>query len=177
MRGDSDKLLPKIQEIVARGKIKLAFNPGGTQLRKGYLGLKNIIKNTSILLLNRYEASQLALSYDYKINVREISNILKTIKNLGPEIVVVTDGKNGSYATKDGKIIKHAKIYNIPVLYMTGAGDAFGSTFTTAIILGYNLEKALKLANLNAAFAISKIGAQEGLLDLKDLKKKANFQR
>ena len=51
-----------------------------------------------------------------------------------------------------------------PPYERTGAGDAFASTFVSAIIKGNNLEAALQWAPINSMNVVQKIGAQEGLL-------------
>jgi len=48
----------------------------------------------------------------------------------------------------------------------TGVGDAFGAGFTWAyLIMGFNLEKSLNLGIKNSLSVLTKVGAQEGLLN------------
>ena len=51
-----------------------------------------------------------------------------------------------------------------PPFERTGAGDAFTSTFVSAIIKGNDMEGALQWAPINSMTVVQKIGAQEGLL-------------
>lgn len=51
----------------------------------------------------------------------------------------------------------------------TGAGDAFASTFTCAIIQGKKIEEALMWAPINSMSVVQQIGAQKGLLTLPQL--------
>lgn len=46
----------------------------------------------------------------------------------------------------------------------TGAGDSFSSTFTSAIILGYDIKTALAWGPINSMSVVQYIGAQKGLL-------------
>jgi ribokinase len=46
----------------------------------------------------------------------------------------------------------------------TGAGDAFASTFTAAIILGKTPAEALAWGPINSMSVVQHIGAQAGLL-------------
>jgi ribokinase len=46
----------------------------------------------------------------------------------------------------------------------TGAGDAFASTFTSAIALGLSPEEALAWGPINSMSVVQYIGAQAGLL-------------
>ena len=75
------------------------------------------------------------------------------------------------------QIVKHNSEFNSNnsfdcIIPVTGAGDSFGSAFVAGLIkYDWNIDKALKLAILNSAHVIKKIGAQEGLLKSSDLKK------
>lgn len=46
----------------------------------------------------------------------------------------------------------------------TGAGDAFASTFTAAIALGFTPAEALAWGPINSMSVVQYIGAQKGLL-------------
>lgn len=167
LRGKSANLLPKIAKFLKHQKINLAFNPGETQLRKGLSYLKKILKETSVLILNFDEAKELA---SLGVKSSKIDDVLKALQSKGPEIVVITDGKNGSYAF-DSKKIFYQKCISERVFDTTGAGDAYGSTFVASLILGFGIQKAMKLAALNSASVVGHLGAQKGLLTLKELKK------
>ncbi len=168
LRGKSAKLLDKIDKIVSKGEVKLATNPGIEQVKKGYKGLKDVIRSTSILILNKDEAIELVLSKNKNVRYNNVRELLRIIKSWGPEIVVVTCGKKGAYAINDKKIYCQ-KAYKVKMVDSTGAGDAFGSTFVFGIIKGFPVEESLKLAAKNAASVVSRLGAQEGLLSFKKL--------
>ena len=46
----------------------------------------------------------------------------------------------------------------------TGAGDAFSSTFTAAILLGLTPDQALSWGPINSMSVVQYVGAQAGLL-------------
>lgn len=173
LRRKAAKLLDKIAKVVAKRKVKLAFNPGTEQIKKGYRGLKAILKVTSILILNKDEAIELVLSKERKIPLNKLNNtrnLLKILKNWGPKIVVITCGSEGAYASEDGEIY-FAPAVKTKVIDTTGAGDAFGSSFVAGLKLYKDIKKALQLASLNAASVVSHFGAQTGLLKLPQIKK------
>jgi sugar/nucleoside kinase (ribokinase family) len=53
----------------------------------------------------------------------------------------------------------------------TGAGDAFSSTFTSAIILGKDPAEALSWGPINSMNVVQHVGAQAGLLPMPELMK------
>ncbi len=99
------------------------------------------------------------------------TGIIKKLKDSGPQIVVITDGKNGVQAY-DGKSLYYAPPYPSAVLSTLGAGDAFASTFVASLEkYNWSIEKALKLASINSASVIESFGAQTGLKNFDDLEK------
>ena len=54
---------------------------------------------------------------------------------------------------------------------LTGAGDSFASTFTSALALGKSIPEALMWGPVNSMSVVQYIGAQEGLLSRSQLEK------
>lgn len=140
--------------------VKLAFQPGTFQLEAGVERLKDIYRQTEILICNREEAVTIC-GGDYH-NVHEL---LDKLHALGPKIVVVTDGPAGAYAS-DGKKRYQMPLYPDPAppKERTGAGDAFASTFVAALVKGNTIEGALQWAPINSMNVVQQVGAQNGLL-------------
>jgi ribokinase len=90
---------------------------------------------------------------------------MQKLHELGPKIVVITDGPKGAYAYSENKAW-FMPIYPDPKppVQRTGAGDAFASTFTAACILEKSVEEALFWAPINPMSVIQQSGAQFGLL-------------
>ena len=90
--------------------------------------------------------------------------------SLGPETVLLTDGPKGAYGS-DGKQIVFMPPYPDPKppLDRTGAGDAYASTFTSAIATGKGLQQALAWAGINSMSVVQQIGAQAGLLNQSEI--------
>jgi ribokinase len=162
----------KIIQKIKKDKTKLAWNPGETQLKSGKRGLIGLLKYCDILSLNKSESIELVLSGKGKIKyINNPRTLLKEIYNWGPKIFILTDGRNGAYAY-DGRKIYFSKIYDIPVLDTTGAGDCFGSSFLAGLLLYKgDIKKALQMGIYNTAGEVSKVGAQNGLLTLSQIKK------
>jgi ribokinase len=156
--------LKNISKIVKDQKIKLAFNPGSKQLEAGVTKLKGILKLTEVLLVNRDEAIELALSQQHYNQAPHINTLLRELKKMGPKIVVVTDGDKGAYA-HDGEEFFFMRSLKINPVDTTGAGDAFSSGFVAGMIkYREDIKKALELGVRNGASVAQKIGAQTGLI-------------
>jgi sugar/nucleoside kinase (ribokinase family) len=140
--------------------VKLAFNPGSWQLKDGLEGMGDVLKLTHIVYLNREEAEKLTGLENTDGKEKEL---LTAMFHLGPRITIITDGTKGSMAF-DGT--KYYKCNTLPVdaYERTGAGDAFGSAFLSAIIKGKTLNEALIWGTVNSASVIGYTGPQRGLL-------------
>ena len=140
--------------------IQLAFQPGTFQLNLGTEKLKDIYKRTKIFFCNVREAEKIL-----NIDTLGTAELLKRLRELGPEIVVVTDGRKGAHVY-DGKKSWHQSAYPDPKppLERTGAGDAMASTTVAALALGKDLETAVRWGMINSMSVVQEIGAQKGLL-------------
>ncbi|MDD5152670.1 MAG: carbohydrate kinase family protein [Candidatus Pacebacteria bacterium] len=139
---------------------KLAFQPGTFQIKQGAETLKHIYAKTEVFFCNVEEARLIL-----KTEEPEPKNLAKMMTTLGPKIAVITDGSNGAYVY-DGKDSWFMPIYPDPqpAYERTGAGDAFSSTFVSALALGKTPAEAITWAPINSMSVVQKIGAQEGLL-------------
>ncbi len=143
--------------------IKLGYNPGTHQLRKGLAKMKKVLRLTSVLYLNKEEAQGL-------VGNHEIPELMDILKSYGPEVVVITDGGKGSYA-HNGKHSWYMPVFPATVVEKTGAGDSFAIAFIAALAHGEPVEVALCWGAANSASVIGKIGPQTGLLSLPEMKK------
>lgn len=149
--------------------VKLAFQPGTFQIKMGYESMSFFYKRAEVFFCNVEEAQKI-LKTEKKDD--DVKNLLEKIKNLGPKIVSITDGPNGAY-TYDGKEMLKIQSYPNPKLPFerTGAGDAYSSTFTCALILGKTVSEALSWGPINSMSVIQQVGSQKGLLNMAELEK------
>jgi sugar/nucleoside kinase (ribokinase family) len=168
LNGESLEALPKILDVAYENKIKIAWNPGIAQLEKGIKYLGPIIKNTSVLLLNKEEALMI-LDEDSSLIERVM---MQKLLDLGPKTVVVTDGEKGSYAADSHEMVFCPAAKSV-YKESTGAGDTFGSTFIAGMIHGISMREAQKKAAINAASVVEHLGAIEGLLSRGEIDKRA----
>jgi ribokinase len=151
--------------LEAHPDTKLAFQPGTFHFEWGTEKLAKIYARSYIVVMNREEAVDVTgESYD---SLKQLADALHA---LGPKIVVITDGPNGSYASYDGKLVVIPNYPDpAPPLDRTGAGDAFASTIVAALALGESIETALTWAPINSMSVVQKLGAQAGLLKRDDI--------
>ena len=154
-----------VVDFCNKTKAKLVFQPGTFQIKLGYEKLKRVYKSTELFFCNKEEAQRI-------LNTKEetFQKLLFSMRDLGPKIVVITDGPRGAYSY-DGKIMLYSPIYPDPKppVERTGAGDAFSSAFTSLIALGKPIEEALLKAPINSMSVVQHIGAQKGLLTLDEM--------
>ena len=156
----------QIAEYLAKNpETKLAFQPGTFQMKLGYEALKDLYEHTYLFFCNKEEAQRILKSEEEDIKV-----LLQKVKDLGPQVPIITDGPNGAYALFD------SKIYFVPMypdpsepIDRTGAGDSFASTVTSALALGKPIQEALLWGPINSMSVVQHIGAQKGLLTQKQI--------
>lgn len=138
---------------------KLAFQPGTFQMQLGTDALKGVYERTDIFFCNKEEAQRIL-----KSESQDIKELLAGLRALGPKVAVITDDRRGAFAS-DGANSWSVPLYPQPPAYeKTGAGDAFASSVTAALVAGLPLEQALLWGPVNAMSVVSQIGAQKGLL-------------
>lgn len=141
-------------------EVRLAFQPGTYQIKLGKDEMQFFYKRAEVFICNKDEAQRIL-----EIETEDIRKLLKMTHDLGPKIVVITDGPKGAYAYT-GSDAYFMPLYPDPrpPLERTGAGDAFSSTFTSALALGLSLENALLWAPINSMSVVQEVGARIGLL-------------
>ena len=169
--------------------VKISFAPGMLYAIKGIKALSPLLTRTHILFINREEIEQLA-GKDFTTGAKECLE-------LGCQIVAVTLGKG--IASESGKIFtsyichgkEEYKIESCPCEALplrhceersdeaisgeaqpeaTGAGDAFASGFLFGFLKGENLQQCGQLGDIMAHYAMTQIGAREGLPSLSELR-------
>lgn len=152
-----------IIELAQLPTLNMTWNPGGAQLQTGIAApaIKALLKNTTLLQLNREEALRFT-------NCKNKLDALKTLVDLGVQNVCITDGRHGVIASDTHKVYS-CSIIPTNTVDATGAGDAFGTAATWALSQGLPLPEALKAGTINSASVVSFLGAQTGLLFKTDM--------
>ncbi|MBS1266249.1 MAG: Nucleoside kinase [Candidatus Woesearchaeota archaeon] len=149
-------VLERLAEFAQNKDINIVFNPSSYLAKKGSKYLEKVLKNTHVLILNKEEAEMV-------VGSGSIQDLLEKIRETGPEIAVITDGKKGAYCS-DGRQKLYIKAHGVEVVEATGAGDAFASGFTSGLIRKKDLKFCLQLGLANAESVIGQKGAKSNLL-------------
>lgn len=154
---------------------KIAFNPGNPQFKDGKEVVEEVLQNTEILFLNKEEAELLLFRhYGEKDDDTDgyLERLARKLQKLGPKVVVLTNGKDGSYCLDaEGEFHKKDMEPGEPV-ERTGAGDAYTAGFLAAILNELSIPEAMQWGSHNAASVVSKIGAEAGLLTKMEMEEK-----
>jgi len=149
--------LPRVAEEVARAArregLTVIYSPGGLFTALGVKGLKGVVRLTDILIVSRVELAKLVPT------APNLEEGLRELSGLGPDVIVVTLGSEGSlaYRASDGAVILR-KAFRVNVKDTTGAGDAFTAGFMYGIIKGLDIGDSLTLGNAVAALKITRLG-------------------
>ncbi len=160
MVGESYKTLEKLSEYARKKSIRVAFNPSSYLAERGTLFLRNLLKNTTLLVLNREEA-------EYLVGHNPVIELLKSLAVLGPEIVIITDGRQGAYAF-DRIFYYRIPANKVKIMETTGAGDAFAAGVVSGLVYRDDIEFGLGMGMANATSVIRHIGAKNKLLKYKE---------
>ena len=173
------KNISAIFNLAGKKKFKIAWNLGAQQLQAGKRNLSAFLRQTEVLILNKDEAIELALS-GIRLGRKNPNHLnrpvylLNILHDWGPKIVVITDGKKGAYAYDGRKIYKQSAA-RVKVVNTIGVGDAFGSAFVASLMYTKNnITQALRWGMANSGSVVATVGAQAGILTLTQLKEKIN---
>jgi len=146
------------QYVAAHPEMKLVFQPGTFQMKLGKDILKSIYEHTYAFFCNVQEAQRILGTEEKDVKV-----LMTSLHALGPKLVFVTDGIDGAYAS-DGTESYFMPVYPHAPYERTGAGDAFASTVSAALLLGKTIPQALQWGPVNSMSVVQYVGAQKGLL-------------
>jgi ribokinase len=144
----------KAVEMAKRYGLTVSWDPGRVLSMKGLDALKDLLKKIDIVMLNEQEAYNMTGEKDY-------TKASEKIRSVGPKIVIVKLGKEGSYVSSEEFTGKIQAFTVDKIVDTTGAGDAFASGFIVSMLRGYNIRKAVIYANATAALKITRLGSHE----------------
>ena len=173
LNGDWKGNLGKISDHCRRSGTKMILNPGQRNLKDDCGKVIEAVKQAEVLILNKDEALEIVMFEDKNCSKEELESeefLMKKLKNLGPNIVALTDGARGAWVY-DGESFFFTETMGKNPVETTGAGDAFSSGFVSAYLKGKDIEECLRWGIINSGSSLNFYGAIEGLLKEKDMER------
>lgn len=148
----------RVINYAKKNNILTILNLGTTDCQKPRNELINLLENIDILIINGHEFAQLvkAKYNDIFFNENVILHYIPVLKN---KIVIITEGKKGSFGYHLNKI------YHIPakeikeIIDTTGAGDGYTAGFIATYYQTQDIQKSMIKATDYASRILQKIGA------------------
>ena len=174
LHGNWEEDADQIIRTAAENGIKVAVNPRQVNIHDNAMKVVDIIRSSSVVFLNKDESIEVLSGLGKNFSEHDLNDeifLIKKIKELGPEVVAITDGIRGAWGY-DGKYIFHALAIEDNPIDTTGAGDAFASGFFSAFVKKKNLDECLRWGAANAGNSVRFYGGVEGLLKEEEISEK-----
>ncbi len=162
-------LVNELGLYLERTGAKLLYNPGTYQIQLRVKKYPRVLSLTQIFIVNKEEAKRI-LGYKDTEDIA-IKKLLRGIADLGPKMVIITDGNKGSYGF-DGENFYHLVVFPADLVETTGAGDAYATGVLAGIFYGKDLKEAMRWGAANSASVVGQIGPQGGLLTYHKMQEK-----
>ncbi|QQG43882.1 MAG: carbohydrate kinase family protein [Candidatus Roizmanbacteria bacterium] len=145
--------------VECESKDILAFvNLGKKDCKRSNEELEEIIQKTTVLFVNGHEFAELVKKpYEEVLFHKNIVDFY--FPSLQNKILVVTDGKNGSFAYQSNKVFFQKAIDVPKIVDTTGSGDAYTAGFIAEFFKSRNITSAMENGAIYAAKILQKIGA------------------
>lgn len=146
-------------KIARESGTKVLYDCGGL-----YEGVERLLKVTDIMI----PSEEFALGHTGEKTAEEAAK--KLFETYNPQVVVVTQGKNGGILFDGEKMISYP-IYPANVVDSNGSGDVFHGAFAAAIAKGYSFETACHFSSAVSAIKCTGVGARESVPSFETTKK------
>lgn len=173
LHGEWEKHLDVIFGVTRAGGSRVAFNPRQSNIHDNVAKIIAMLPFAEVVFLNKDEAIEIvqALGEMDNNNLNNEEFLIRKIKGLGMDVLVLTDGSNGAWGCADNDII-HVAAIKEEAVDSTGAGDAFASGFLAGYMGDNQIEECLRWGIANGGNAVKFYGGVEGLLSLEELQKR-----
>lgn len=145
---------PKIWETLLKHKerFKFSFDPGSMACSKWTKEVKEAIRRSDYLFLNKNEY-----------------NILEISKNQLSTITFIKSGDKGGTVIKNGETFFQWKPRKAKQVDSTAAGDVFNGAVLIKLDEKKSIKKAVKFGSLAASISVERIGAQSSIPTLSEV--------
>ncbi len=138
-------------KLARENNVDVLYDAGGM-----YENVEKMLKVANILIPSFEFATGITNTTDAKSAAEEL------YKKYNPDVVVITDGKNGGYMY-DGTECRHYEAFNVNAVDTNGAGDVFHGAFAYALTRGYDFYKCCIFSSAVSALKCTKVGARAGV--------------
>ncbi len=146
-------------KIAKENGTKVLYDCGGL-----YEGVERLLALTDIMI----PSEEFAIGHTGCKTAEEAAK--KLFELYSPEVVVVTQGKNGGLIF-DGKDVSRYPIYPAEVVDSNGSGDVFHGAFAAGVIKGYEYLTCCHFSSAVSAIKCMGVGARESVPDFETVKK------
>lgn len=130
---------------------KVLYDAGGR-----YEGVERLLPKADILI----PSAEFATGHTGKDTIEEAAKALYEM--YAPEIVVITDGKNGGIMYQ-GEEVLHYPAFPVKVADSNGAGDVFHGAFAAAVRKGFSYMDCCIFSSMVSAIKCQGVGARESI--------------
>ena len=138
-------------KVAKANATKVLYDAGGL-----YEGVENLLPYADILI----PSEEFAIGHTKAKTAEEAAEIL--YEKYSPEIVVITQGKNGGIIY-DGKTVEKYPVFLVDAVDSNGSGDVFHGAFAFAVTNNMDYKKACIFSSAVSALKCTKVGAREGV--------------
>ena len=141
------RLLSAVQQAGKQTMLDTGWDSGGWTANT-QAGIRTILKHVTLFMPNLDEARAIT-------GKEKVEDAAAALQDLGPELVVIKCGAQGSYA-RWGESVQQVPARHVPVFDAVGAGDVFNAGFLYALLQKWPLEDCLKFGNSASSVYISR---------------------
>ena len=118
---------------------------------------------------NDFARDYTKLNLDYN-DLDSIKKVYDKLENDFKNIIIITLEKHGSFTKIDGEYVLVPSL-DVKAVDSTGAGDIFHGSLLYFISQGYELRRAMRLANITSALSVLKVGGRFSIPRLEEVLK------
>lgn len=103
-----------------------------------------------------------------KIEEKDFLYVLRKLKELNKNTIIVTLGERGAIMEENGEV-KKFKAFKANAIDTTGAGDIFHGAFVYGLSNNFSIEKNIEFASACASLSVEKLGGRNSIPEIKEV--------
>jgi ribokinase len=136
--------------------VKVVTDAGGVRE-----GMGDLLSLTDVLIASERFAAEVAPRPD-------LAEVLDELRALGPRVVVVTLGAEGSVGSDGGRLVRETAL-EVAVVDTTGAGDVFHGAYIYALLQRWGITRSMRFATVTAGLKCRALGGRAGIPKLEEV--------